>query len=45
MESDEKWYRKDDVEVRNRQFLVQDPNDYMLRFFEDLGTRELKTKR
>jgi catechol 2,3-dioxygenase-like lactoylglutathione lyase family enzyme len=38
---EEKWYRKDDVMVGNKQFLVQDPDGYLLRFFEDLGTREL----
>jgi len=45
MEPEDKWYRKDDFEVGNRQFLVQDPDGYLLRFFEDMGTRELKTKR
>ena len=42
MEPEEKWYRKDEVEVGNKQFLVQDPDGYLLRFFEDLGTRALK---
>lgn len=41
MELEEKWYRKDDTEVGNRQFLVQDPDGYLLRFFEDLGERPL----
>jgi catechol 2,3-dioxygenase-like lactoylglutathione lyase family enzyme len=41
---EEKWYRKDDYEVGNRQFLVQDPDGYLLRFFEDLGRRELRSK-
>jgi catechol 2,3-dioxygenase-like lactoylglutathione lyase family enzyme len=41
MEPEEKWYRKDDYEVGNKQFLVQDPDGYLLRFFEDLGTRKL----
>jgi catechol 2,3-dioxygenase-like lactoylglutathione lyase family enzyme len=41
MEPEEKWYRKGDHEVGNRQFLVQDPDGYLLRFFEDLGTRKL----
>ena len=41
MEPEEKWYRKDKVEVGNKQFLVQDPDGYLLRFFEDLGTRKL----
>ena len=45
MELEEKWYRKDDVEVGNKQFLVQDPDGYLLRFFEDLGTRKNRLKR
>jgi len=40
MEPEDKWYRKDETEVGNRQFLVQDPDGYLLRFFQDLGTRE-----
>lgn len=39
-EMEEKWYRKDDTEVGNRQFLVQDPDGYLFRFFQDLGTRD-----
>ncbi len=38
-EMEEKWYRRDDTEVGNKQFLVQDPDGYLLRFFEDLGSR------
>ena len=41
MEPEEKWYKKEDYEVGNKQFLVQDPDGYLLRFFEDLGRREL----
>lgn len=41
MDVEEKWYRKDLVEVGNRQFLVQDPDGYLLRFTEDLGERPL----
>lgn len=33
------WYRKDRSEVGNRQFLVQDPDGYLFRFFSDLGER------
>ena len=40
MEPEEKWYRKNETEVGNRQFLVQDPDGYLLRFFQDLGTRK-----
>lgn len=36
---EEKWYRADDVYVGNRQFIVLDPDGYMLRFYEDLGDR------
>ena len=38
-ESHDKWYRKDTKLLGNRQFLVQDPDGYLLRFFEDLGSR------
>ncbi|WP_105373248.1 bleomycin resistance protein [Neorhizobium huautlense] len=38
---EEKWYRRDDKEVGNRQFIVADPDGYLLRFFEDLGERPL----
>jgi catechol 2,3-dioxygenase-like lactoylglutathione lyase family enzyme len=36
---EDKWYRRDDVLVGNRQFIVQDPDGYLLRFFGDLGER------
>ena len=39
LETEEKWYRKGDIEVGNRQFLVQDPDGYLLRFTEDMGER------
>lgn len=42
MDVEEKWYRKDDVEVGNKQFLVQDPDGYLLRFTEDLGERPIQ---
>lgn len=42
LEPEEKWYRKDDVEVGHRQFLVQDPDGYLLRFAQSLGTRAAK---
>ncbi len=38
---EEKWYRVDEVELGNRQFIVQDPNGFLLRFFEDLGSRPI----
>lgn len=36
---EEKWYRRGDREVGNRQFVVADPDGYLLRLFEDLGER------
>ncbi len=38
---EEKWYRANDVEVGNLQFIVLDPDGYMLRFAEDLGQRSI----
>lgn len=40
LELEEKWYRVDDHEAGQKQFCVQDPDGYLLRFFEDLGTRK-----
>lgn len=34
---EERWYRRDAVELGNRQFWVRDPDGYNLRFFQDLG--------
>ena len=39
---EEAWYRAGDHEVGQRQFLVQDPDGYLLRFVEPLGTREVQ---
>ncbi|HEY0476960.1 MAG TPA: hypothetical protein VGD37_05520 [Kofleriaceae bacterium] len=36
---EERWYRRNDHEVGNRQFVVADPDGYLLRFFGDLGQR------
>jgi hypothetical protein len=33
------WYRQGDIDSGNRQYLVQDPDGYLLRFFQDLGAR------
>ncbi len=38
---EEKWYRKGMVEIGHKQFLVQDPDGYLLRFFQNLGERSL----
>jgi catechol 2,3-dioxygenase-like lactoylglutathione lyase family enzyme len=34
---EEAWYRTGETYSGNRQFLVQDPDGYLLRIFEDLG--------
>lgn len=39
MDIEEKWYRMGNTEGGNRQFLVQDPDGYLLRFTQDLGER------
>jgi catechol 2,3-dioxygenase-like lactoylglutathione lyase family enzyme len=36
---EERWYRQNQLEVGNRQFVVADPDGYMLRFFSNLGKR------
>jgi catechol 2,3-dioxygenase-like lactoylglutathione lyase family enzyme len=41
-EMEEKWYRRKDAEIGNTQFLVQDPDGYLLRFFQDSGSRPRK---
>lgn len=39
---EEKWYQADDIEIGNRQFIVLDPDGYMLRFSEMLGERKAR---
>lgn len=39
---EENWYRQDDKILGNREFLIQDPDGYLLRFSEDLGEKEIK---
>jgi catechol 2,3-dioxygenase-like lactoylglutathione lyase family enzyme len=39
MEPEEKWYRTRDVETGVHQFLVQDPDGYLIRFSAYLGER------
>lgn len=41
VEMEDHWYRKDEVLLGCREFLVQDPNGYLLRFSEDLGEKEV----
>lgn len=35
---EDRWYDVGGEERGNRQFVVQDPDGYLLRFFQDLGT-------
>ena len=37
----ENWYRQDDKLLGNKEFLIQDPDGYLLRFSEDLGEKEV----
>jgi catechol 2,3-dioxygenase-like lactoylglutathione lyase family enzyme len=39
MNLEEKWYRADNVELGQKQFLVMDPDGYLLRLIVDLGER------
>jgi catechol 2,3-dioxygenase-like lactoylglutathione lyase family enzyme len=39
---EERWYRSASVELGNRQFVLSDPDGYLLRFFTDLGSRPLQ---
>ena len=41
---EDKWYRRDRTLLGNRQFIVQDPDGYLLRFFEDLGVRPVPSR-
>ncbi|MFB9950324.1 bleomycin resistance protein [Rhizobium puerariae] len=36
---EERWHRRGNIELGNRQFIVADPDGYLLRLFEDLGER------
>jgi len=36
---EENWYRQDNKLLGNKEFLIQDPDGYLLRLFEDLGEK------
>lgn len=40
-EIEENWYRQDGKLLGCREFLIQDPDGYLLRFSEDLGEKEV----
>lgn len=37
---EEKWYRRDDRMIGVRQFAVQDPDGYLIRLQQNIGTRD-----
>ena len=41
----ENWYRKNNKLVGNKEFLIQDPNGYLLRFAEDLGEKNCRNSK
>ena len=38
---EENWYRQDYKLLGNKEFLIQDPDGYLLRFSKDLGEKEV----
>lgn len=38
---EENWYRQNDKLLGSKEFLVQDPDGYLLRFSEDLGEKNI----
>ena len=40
-EMEENWYRSDNKLLGCKEFLVQDPDGYLLRFSEDLGSKDV----
>ncbi len=40
-EIEENWYRQNDKLLGNKEFLIQDPDGYLLRFSQDLGEKEI----
>jgi catechol 2,3-dioxygenase-like lactoylglutathione lyase family enzyme len=41
VEPEENWYEQSSQILGNKEFLVKDPDGYLLRFAEDLGTKPL----
>jgi hypothetical protein len=41
MEIEENWYKVNNKKIGNKEFLVQDPDGYLLRFSEDMGERNI----
>ena len=40
-EIEENWYRQNNKLLGNKEFLIQDPDGYLLRFSQDLGEKEI----
>ena len=38
---EENWYRQNNKLLGNKEFLIQDPDGYLLRFYEDLGEKDV----
>jgi lactoylglutathione lyase len=38
---EERWYRRDDLEIGVRQFAVQDPDGYLIRLSQSIGNRRV----
>jgi len=38
------WYRASDVEIGQREFIVQDPDGYLIRLVERLGERRVSSR-
>jgi catechol 2,3-dioxygenase-like lactoylglutathione lyase family enzyme len=45
VEVEENWYRQDDILHGHREFLVMDPDGYLLRFVESLGEKPIENSR
>lgn len=41
VQMEDHWYRKDNVLMGCREFLVQDPNGFVLRFSQDLESKQI----
>ncbi|WP_071797259.1 bleomycin resistance protein [Natronohydrobacter thiooxidans] len=41
--TEDRWYRVGEAEVGHRQFVVADPDGYLLRFYQDLGEHRATT--
>ena len=41
-EIEENWYRQDDKLLGNKEFLVQDPDGYLIRLSEDIGEKKIE---